>query len=140
MCRNSKSFPPSLCQQLSYFWKASPIHFSGFSALLPRFGPPGLLLYFLHSKTKLKLSVRVSRNGNKEADKTLIINAYSHSHTIPVHPFGSCFTLVTAVCGLEVTSPLLFLWTLFLNIGGFSKAAAHTTHIHHTTNTKQELL
>lgn len=135
-------FLPSLCQQLSYFWRTSLIHFNGFptSVLLPGFGPPGLLLYLLHSKTKLKLSVRVSCNENKEAGKNSVINAHSHGHTLSVHPCGSCFTLVTAVCGLEVTSPLLFLWALFLNIGDSSKTATHTTHIHPTPNTNQVLL
>ena len=51
------------------------------------------------------------------------INAHSHSHATSPHAFGSCFTLVSAVYGLEVTSLLLFLRALFLNIGDFSKTA-----------------
>lgn len=49
------------------------------------------------------------------------INVHSHSCATSPHPFGSCFTLVSAVYGL-VTSLLLFLRAQFLN-ADFSRTA-----------------
>lgn len=141
MHRNSKSLYLSPCQQLSYFWRTSLIHSSGFltSILHPEFAPPGLMLYFLHSKTKLEISLSVSCKENKEADKkNFIINALSHWHNLSVHLCGSFYT-----CYYSVWFRSTF--TLALLMGTVSKHRrfqqnSHTHHTHPTPNTNQVLL